>query len=249
MSGRIADRLDQVLVERGLAPSRSRARSLILEGAVQVGGRPATRPGDRVAGDAEIRLIAPDHPWVSRGGLKLAFGLDRFGFSPAGRVALDVGAATGGFTDVLLARGAVRVYAVDVGRGQLHPRLRADPRVVVHEQLNARDLSAEHIPERPAAVVCDASFIGLETVLPAALGLAAPDAFLVALIKPQFEVGPAHVGKGGVVRDPARQDAAAARIAAWLADPMGWRVVGVADSPIRGGDGNRELLVGAVKPS
>jgi 23S rRNA (cytidine1920-2'-O)/16S rRNA (cytidine1409-2'-O)-methyltransferase len=186
-----------------------------------------------------------EHPWVSRGGMKLAHALARFGLDPAGRVCLDIGASTGGFTDVLLARGAAKVYAVDVGHGQLDWKLRNDPRVVVLERTNARYLTTREIPEPPGFITCDASFIGLETVLPAALALAAPGAFLVALIKPQFEVGKGEVGKGGVVRDPAQHQAVCKRIGAWLAAQPGWTVLGIADSPILGPEGNREFLIAA----
>ncbi len=187
------------------------------------------------------------HPWVSRGGVKLAHALDRFDLDPGGRVCLDIGASTGGFTDVLLTRGAVRVYAVDVGRGQLDWRLRQDARVVVLEGVNARYLSTAEVPEAPGFIVCDASFIGLETVLPAALALAAPGARLVALIKPQFEVGRGRVGKGGVVSDPALHAEVRDRIAGWLGARDDWRVIGVAESPIQGAKGNREFLIAAER--
>jgi len=180
---------------------------------------------------------------VSRGGLKLVQALDHFALDPAGLVALDIGASTGGFTDVLLARGAARVHAVDVGRGQLAWKLRQDPRVVVHEGVNARYLSRAEISEPIDLVTCDASFIGLETVLPASLALAAEHAALVALIKPQFEAGPKEVGKGGVVRDPAVHRAVCERIAVWLGAQPGWRVVGITESPITGPAGNREFLI------
>jgi 23S rRNA (cytidine1920-2'-O)/16S rRNA (cytidine1409-2'-O)-methyltransferase len=186
-----------------------------------------------------------DHPWVSRGGLKLVHGLDHFGLDPAGRIAIDVGASTGGFTDVLLARGAAKVYAVDVGHGQLAWKLRTDPRVVVLERTNARNLDRDRLPDLADIVVCDASFIGLETVLPAALALTAPEAWAVALIKPQFEVGPDRVGKGGVVRDTAHHREVCDRIAAWLARQTGWNVLGVTESPILGPEGNREFLIAA----
>jgi len=184
---------------------------------------------------------------VSRGGVKLAAALDHFRFDPADRVCLDIGASTGGFTDVLLRRGAAKVYAVDVGHGQLDWRLRQDPRVVVRERCNARHLTSAEIAESPSLIVCDASFIGLETVLPAALALAAPGASLVALIKPQFEVGKGRVGKGGVVRDPALHEEVCARIAAWLAAQPGWSVRGIAESPIRGPEGNIEFLIAAER--
>ncbi len=191
-----------------------------------------------------LEVKSRDHPWVSRGGIKLAHALEHFAIDVAGWVALDIGASTGGFTDVLLQKGAARVYAVDVGHGQLAWKLRQDSRVVVLERVNARYLTAEQAPEPPDIVVCDASFIGLETVLPAALALAKPEAQLVALIKPQFEVGPERVGKGGVVRDPALHAEVCQRIAAWL-EGRGWAVTGIVESPIRGPEGNVEFLVHA----
>jgi 23S rRNA (cytidine1920-2'-O)/16S rRNA (cytidine1409-2'-O)-methyltransferase len=192
-------------------------------------------------------LKGQEHPWVSRGGVKLAHGLAHFGFDPSGRVGLDVGASTGGFTDVLLTQGALRVYAVDVGHGQLAWKLRSDPRVVVLEKTNARHLNAALVPEPVAALVCDASFIGLQIVLPAALALCAAGAFAVALIKPQFEAGPEHVGKGGVVRDAGVHEAVCEKIVNWWAGLPGWEVRGVERSPITGPEGNVEFLIGAVK--
>jgi 23S rRNA (cytidine1920-2'-O)/16S rRNA (cytidine1409-2'-O)-methyltransferase len=237
-------RADLVLVERGLAESRARAQALILAGLVYEGTRRIEKPGDGVAQPEALSVRGRDHPWVSRGGLKLVKGLDHFGIDPAGLTGLDVGASTGGFTDVLLHRGAAKVYAVDVGHGQLAWSLRQDPRVVVLERTNARHLDRALIPDPVGIVVCDASFIGLETVLPAALGLAAPGAWLVALIKPQFEVGPDRVGKGGVVRDPELHREVCDRIAAWLAARPGWQVLGVTESPITGPEGNIEFLIG-----
>jgi 23S rRNA (cytidine1920-2'-O)/16S rRNA (cytidine1409-2'-O)-methyltransferase len=194
-----------------------------------------------------VVVTAPEHPWVSRGGVKLAAALEAFALSPAGRRCLDVGASTGGFTHVLLAGGAARVVALDVGHGQLDWKLRNDPRVVVLERTNARHLTADHVPEAPGVVVCDASFIGLRTVLPAALALAAPGAFAVALIKPQFEAGPDKVGKGGVVRDPAVHEEVCATIRAWWEALPGWRVLGIEPSPITGPEGNREFLIAAIR--
>jgi len=240
-------RLDQVLVDRGMAESRTRAQALILSGVVWSGGRRLDKPGHAVAPGIDLELKGRDHPYVSRGGLKLAHGLDAFAFDPSGRIALDIGASTGGFTDVLLRRAAAKVYAVDVGHGQLDWKLRNDPRVVVLEKTNARHLGAAEIAEPPGAVVCDASFIGLKTVLAPALGLAAPGAFLIALIKPQFEVGPARVGKGGVVKDPALHEEVCADIRAWLGAQPGWTVAGIVESPILGPEGNKEFLIGAVK--
>jgi len=237
-------RADQLLVERGLAESRSRAAALILAGQVFTGERRVGKAGDLLPEDAELALRGQDHPWVSRGGLKLERGLDAFAIDPAGMTCLDIGASTGGFTDVLLARGAARVYAVDVGHGQLAWKLRQDPRVVVLERVNARHLTREQVPEPIDLVVCDASFIGLETVLPAALALVSEAAFLIALIKPQFEVGKGRVGKGGVVRDPALHQEVCDRIAAWLAAQSGWSVLGIVESPITGPEGNKEFLIG-----
>jgi 23S rRNA (cytidine1920-2'-O)/16S rRNA (cytidine1409-2'-O)-methyltransferase len=238
-------RLDALLVARGLVESRARAQALVLAGLVWSGDRRIDKPGAAIAADAPLEVRGREHPWVSRGGIKLAHGLDAFAIDPTGTLALDIGASTGGFTDVLLARGARRVYAVDVGHGQLAWKLRQDPRVVVLERTNARHLTTTEVPEPPDLVVCDASFIGLERVLPAALDLAAPGAQLIALIKPQFEVGPERVGKGGVVRDPALHREVCARIVAWLDARPGWRVDGLTESPIRGPEGNVEFLVHA----
>ena len=235
-------RLDVLLVERGLAETRAKAQALILAGAVFSGEKKLDKAGTAYAEDTPLEVKSRDHPWVSRGGIKLAHALAHFAIDVTGLVALDVGASTGGFTDVLLQKGAARVYAVDVGHGQFAWKLRQDARVVVLERVNARYLTAEHVPEPPDIVVCDASFIGLETVLPAALGLARPQAQLVALIKPQFEVGAERVGKGGVVRDPALHREVCERIAAWLTG-RGWDVVGIVESPIRGPEGNIEFLV------
>jgi 23S rRNA (cytidine1920-2'-O)/16S rRNA (cytidine1409-2'-O)-methyltransferase len=240
-------RLDVVMVERGLAGSRTKAQALILAGLVYSGERRLDKPGLAIAGDLPLELRGRDHPWVSRGGLKLAHALDHFDIDPAGGIWLDVGASTGGFTDVLLARGAAKVYAVDVGHGQLAWKLRQDARVVVLERTNARHLSRQEIPDPLDGIVCDASFIGLEVVLAAPLALAAPAARLIALIKPQFEVGPADVGKGGIVRDPDLHRQVCACIADWLGRQPGWTVIGVTDSPITGADGNREFLIAAKR--
>jgi 23S rRNA (cytidine1920-2'-O)/16S rRNA (cytidine1409-2'-O)-methyltransferase len=238
-------RLDTMLVARGLAESRSKAQALALAGVVYSGERRLDKPGQMLAADTPLECRGRDHPYVSRGGVKLAHALEHFAIDPAGTVALDIGASTGGFTDVLLRRGAAKVFAVDVGHGQLDWRLRQDARVVVLERRNARHLTRNEIADAPTLIVCDASFIGLETVLPAALDLAAPDAALVALIKPQFEVGKGRVGKGGVVRDPALHAEVCARIEAWLAAQPGWAVLGVTESPIRGPEGNIEFLIAA----
>jgi 23S rRNA (cytidine1920-2'-O)/16S rRNA (cytidine1409-2'-O)-methyltransferase len=238
-------RLDALLVERGLAESRARAQALVLAGLVWSGEKRLDKPGVGLAADTPLALRGREHPWVSRGGIKLAHALDHFAIAAENAVALDIGASTGGFTDVLLARGARRVYAVDVGHGQLAWKLRQDPRVVVLERRNARHLTRDDIPEPPDLIVCDASFISLTIVLPAALALAAPEARLVALIKPQFEVGKGRVGKGGVVRDPALHREVCEHIAAWLSAQPGWEVLGLTESPIRGPEGNVEFLIHA----
>jgi 23S rRNA (cytidine1920-2'-O)/16S rRNA (cytidine1409-2'-O)-methyltransferase len=239
-------RADQLLVSRGLAESRTRAQALIMAGAVFSGERKLAKAGEMIADDAALEVRGKDHPWVSRGGIKLDHGLAHFGFDVTGAVALDVGSSTGGFTDVLLSRGAAKVYAVDVGTNQLAWKLRQDPRVVVHEQTNARNLDSSIIPEPVDIVVCDASFIGLAKVLEAPLRLAKPGAKLIALIKPQFEAGRDEVGKGGVVREPAVHERVCAETKAWV-EAQGWRVLGVVPSPITGPEGNVEFLLGATK--
>lgn len=239
-------RADQLLVERGLAESRTRAQALVMAGLVFSGERKLEKPGQPLAEDAPLEVRGKDHPWVSRGGIKLAHALDHFGIDPAGAVAMDVGSSTGGFTDVLLSRGAVRVYAVDSGTNQLAWKLRQDERVIVHEQTSARILTPEHIPEPIDLIVCDASFIALEKVLPVPLGFARPGAWLAALIKPQFEAGREEVGKGGVVRDPAVHDRVCAAVEHWLIG-IGWAVQGVTTSPITGPEGNVEFLIAAQK--
>jgi len=240
-------RADLLLVARGLVESRTRAQALIMAGLVYCGTARVNKAGELLPDDKELLVKGQDHPWVSRGGVKLAHGLAHFGFDPAGRIGLDVGASTGGFTDVLLTMGADHVYAVDVGHGQLAWKLRADERVRVLEKTNARHLTAALIPEPIGALVCDASFIGLQLVLPAAMALCAPGAFAVALIKPQFEAGAAQVGKGGVVRDPAVHQAVCEKIAAWWAGLPGWSVQGITTSPITGPEGNVEFLIGAIR--
>lgn len=238
-------RLDRLLVARGLAESRTFARALIMAGRVYSGGGRLDKPGQALPADAPLEVRKPAHPWVSRGGVKLAHALDHFRIDPAGVVALDLGASTGGFTDVLLARGAARVYAVDVGRGQLAWKLRCDPRVIVLERTNARHLTPEIVPEKVELIVGDVSFISLKVALPAALALAAPGTLLVALIKPQFELGKGRVGKGGIVREPALHAEACEAIRAWLGSRPGWSVLGLTESPITGADGNREFLIAA----
>ena len=241
-------RLDQLLVELGLYRTRSRARDAILRGRVKVDGRIAGRPAEPVPSDAKIEIADEAQAYVSRAALKLAHGLDHFGISPLGLAALDLGASTGGFTQVLLERGARHVTALDVGHGQMAPELAADPRVTVLEGFNARDLTAGHIAEPPGIVTADLSFISLKLALPPALALARPGAWLVALVKPQFEAGPARLSKAGVVRDAAVQEAVCRDIAGWLETAMAWRVLGRTASPILGGSGNREFLLAARKP-
>ena len=239
-------RVDQMLVARGLAETRSRAQALIMAGAVFSGEKKIAKAGDLLAEDAALDVRGRDHPWVSRGGIKLDHGLTFFGFDVTGAVALDIGSSTGGFTDVLLCRGAAKVYAVDVGTNQLAWKLRQDPRVVVHEQTNARNLTAGIVPEPVDIIVCDASFISLSKVLAAALDFARPGGKLVALVKPQFEAGREEVGKGGVVRDPGVHQRVCDEAVAWVAS-QGWRVIGVTTSPITGPEGNVEFLLGATK--
>lgn len=238
-------RADLLLVTRGLAESRARAQALIMAGKVFCGEQRVAKAGQPIPDDQPLEVRGQDHPWVSRGGVKLAHALDHFGLSPEGRVCLDVGASTGGFTDVLLHHGAAKVFAVDVGHGQLAWKLRSDPRVVTLEKTNARYLDAAQVPEPIAALVCDASFIGLEALLPRPLALCADQAWAVALIKPQFEAGPEAVGKGGVVRDQAVHQAVCARVQAWWAALPGWQVLGISESPITGPEGNREFLIAA----
>ena len=237
-------RIDQLIVDHGLAESRTRAQALIMAGLVFVGTRKIDKPGQTVPDDAEIEVKGRDHPWVSRGGVKLAHGLDHFGWAVDGAVAIDVGSSTGGFTDVLLSRGAARVYAVDSGTNQLAWKLRQDPRVIVHEQTSARILTAAHIPEPVDLIVCDASFIALSKVLAVPLGFARPGARALVLVKPQFEAGRDEVGKGGVVRDPAVHARVCDDVAAWF-ETQGWRVDGVSPSPITGPEGNVEFLLAA----
>ncbi|MBC2778388.1 TlyA family RNA methyltransferase [Parasphingopyxis marina] len=244
MAGKM--RADQALVERGLVESRSRAQALILAGAVFSGEMRIQKAGQPVKEEAPLEVRGRDHPWVSRGGVKLAHGLDHFGWDVAGAVAVDVGSSTGGFTDVLLTNGAAKVYAVDSGTNQLAWKLRDDDRVVVLEQTNARHLTAEQIPEAIDIVVCDASFISLAKVLETPLKFAKAGARLVALVKPQFEAGRGEVGKGGVVRDAAIHARVCEEARAWL-EGQGWAVAGVTQSPITGPQGNVEFLIGAER--
>jgi len=238
-------RLDTLLVERGLVENRTRAQAVVMAGLVFSETKRLDKPGMRVAADAALEVKGRGHPWASRGGVKLAHALDTFGIDPAGLDCLDIGASTGGFTDVLLSRGAARVTAVDVGHGQLAWKLRQDGRVRVLERTNARNLGPGDFAKPPGLIVCDVSFIGLDKALPAALSLAAPGARLVALIKPQFEVGKGGVGKGGIVRDPELHTAVCERIRGWLENQPGWRVIGLCESPIKGAEGNKEFLIAA----
>ncbi len=239
-------RADLLLVAQGLAESRTRAQALILAGNVFVGDRRVAKAGDLLADDVILTVKGRDHPWASRGGVKLAHGLEHFGFDVTGAIGLDVGSSTGGFTDVLLTKGAAKVYAIDVGTNQLAWKLRSDDRVIVHEQTNARDLTREIVPEPVDIIVCDASFIGIAKVLDAALDLARPGARLIALVKPQFEAGRGEVGKGGVVRDPTIHQRVCDETTAWV-ESKGWHVLGIATSPITGPEGNVEFLLGAVR--
>lgn len=238
-------RLDLLLVARGLSPSRARAQADIRDGHVRVGGIVATKPASDVPEDADVTLDAAANPYVSRGGLKLAHALDQFGTPVRDRVVLDVGASTGGFTDVVLTRGAARVYAVDVGHGQLSEKFRNDARVVSHEGVDARSLTRAHVPEPVHLVVCDVSFISATLVLPPAAALAAPGARMIVLVKPQFEAGPQAIGKGGIVRDAAAREASVARVRAAVEALGGWKVTGCVESPVAGGSGNVEFLLGA----
>lgn len=239
-------RVDQMLVDRGLVESRAKAQALILAGLVFSGERKIEKAGQPLAADAPLEVRGREHPWVSRGGIKLAHALDHFGWDVTDAVGLDVGSSTGGFTDVLLQRGAAKVFAIDVGTNQLAWKLRQDPRVIVHEQTNARYLTGEVVTEPIDIVVCDASFIALAKVLDTALDFARPGGRLMALVKPQFEAERAEIGKGGVVRDSAVHARVCDAAAAWV-ETRGWNVVGVEQSPITGPEGNVEFLLGAVK--
>ena len=239
-------RVDQLLVARGLAESRARAQALVLAGLVFSGETKVAKSGQPIAEDAALEVRGRDHPWVSRGGIKLAHAIAHFGLDPAGAVAMDIGSSTGGFTDVLLSKGAVRVFAVDSGTNQLAWKLRQDPRVTVLEQTSARILTPQQIDAPCDWVVCDASFIGLAKVLDVPLRLAAPHCQLVALIKPQFEVGRGEVGKGGVVRDAALHTRVCGEVQDWL-EGAGWDVEGIVESPITGPEGNVEFLIAAKR--
>jgi 23S rRNA (cytidine1920-2'-O)/16S rRNA (cytidine1409-2'-O)-methyltransferase len=239
-------RVDQMLVDRGLVDSRARAQALILAGLVFSGERKIDKAGQALAEDAPLELRGREHPWVSRGGIKLAHALDHFGWDVTGAVALDVGASTGGFTDVLLSRGAAKVFAVDVGTNQLAWKLRQDPRVVVRERTNARYLTPEIVTEPVDLIVCDASFIALAKVLDTALGFAAPGGRLVALVKPQFEAERGEISKGGVVRDGAVHLRVSNAARSWV-ESRGWDVAGIVESPITGPEGNKEFLLAAQR--
>jgi 23S rRNA (cytidine1920-2'-O)/16S rRNA (cytidine1409-2'-O)-methyltransferase len=241
------ERADQMLVIRGLAESRAKAQALILAGLVFTGERKIEKAGQALAEDAQLEVRGKEHPWVSRGGIKLAHALEHFGWDVTGAVALDVGSSTGGFTDVLLQKGAAKVFAIDVGTNQLAWKLRQDPRVIVHEKTNARYLTDEVVTEAVDIVVCDSSFISLAKVLDKALDFARPGGRLVALVKPQFEAERGEIGKGGVVRDPAVHDRVCRSAADWLRS-RGWAVEGVAESPITGPEGNVEFLLAARRP-
>jgi 23S rRNA (cytidine1920-2'-O)/16S rRNA (cytidine1409-2'-O)-methyltransferase len=240
-------RADVFLVEHGYAQSRAEAQDAIEAGKVFFSGRRVTKPSQLLNETGSIKYERA-HPYVSRGALKLAGALNHFKLEPHGLVCLDIGASTGGFTELLLMRGAAKVYAVDAGHGQLAGKIAKDTRVVSLERCNARDLTEAQIPQKPRVIVADVSFISLKLALPSALTLAEEGAWLVALVKPQFEVGKANVGKGGIVKDEAAQDAALAEISRWLAEEQGWNVLGTMESPLKGGDGNREFLLAAIKP-
>jgi 23S rRNA (cytidine1920-2'-O)/16S rRNA (cytidine1409-2'-O)-methyltransferase len=241
-------RLDELLVSRGFVASRSRARDAIERGTVMVGGRPATKPGQLVSEAASIEIDDPARFYVSRAALKLIAGLDHFGFDPSRKLALDIGASTGGFTQVLLERGAEHVMAIDVGRAQMVEELKVDPRVTCIEGLNARDMTLNHLGGRlPDFLVSDVSFISITLALPPALELAAPGARGIFLVKPQFEAGREAIGKGGLLRDPEDGPRIAAKRREWLDRTPGWRAIGLIPSPIEGGEGNREFLLAGIK--
>jgi len=239
-------RADLFLVEHGYARSRAEARAAIAAGKVRANGKTIAKPAQAIGQGAAVEYESA-HPYVSRGALKLVAALDRFELSPENLVCLDLGASTGGFTQVLLERGAQKVFAIDVGHGQLDPKVATDSRVISLEGLNARDLTAEHVAGRPQAIAADMSFISLKLALPPALMLAAPGAWLIALVKPQFEAGPEHIGKGGIVKDEAARATALASVVGWISSVPGWSVLGTMDSPIEGGSGNREYLLAARK--
>ncbi|MBV9045151.1 MAG: TlyA family RNA methyltransferase [Alphaproteobacteria bacterium] len=239
-------RADVFLVQEGYAKSRTEAQSAIRSGRLRVNGQVIIKPSHTLGAADDVEYVKP-HPYVSRGALKLIAALDEFKFSPEGLVCLDVGASTGGFTEVLLERGASKVFAIDVGHSQMHPKIRGNERVVSCDGVNARELNRTHVTETPYALTIDVSFIGLKLALPPALSMAGPGAWLIALVKPQFEVGRFAVGKGGIVKDAAAREAAVVEVERWINEQAGWTVSGRMDSPIEGGDGNREYLIGAKK--
>nr|WP_184458477.1 TlyA family RNA methyltransferase [Rhizobium aethiopicum] len=247
MSDQNSQRLDQLLVSRGLFASRSRARDAVQRGTVRIGGQVVTKAGALFGDDADIEIDDPAQAYVSRAALKLAAALDHFRLDPAGHHCLDIGASTGGFTEVLLQRGAAHVTAIDVGHGQMHPRISADPRVTNREGVNARSLSADDTGEPATFIVSDVSFISLKLALAPALDLAAPGAFAVLLVKPQFEAGREAIGKGGLLKDPSSAPAVASELERWFTEDMGWKSLGLIPSPISGGDGNREYLLAGLK--
>ncbi|EJZ20465.1 TlyA family RNA methyltransferase [Rhizobium sp. Pop5] len=248
MSDQTSQRLDQLLVSRGLFASRSRARDAIQRGTVRIGGQVVTKAGELFGEDAHIEIDDPAQDYVSRAALKLAAALDHFRLDPVGHRCLDIGASTGGFTEVLLQRGAAHVTAIDVGHGQMHPRISADPRVTNKEGLNARNLAAEDIGHSVTFIVSDVSFISLKLALAPALDIAGPGAIAVLLVKPQFEAGREAIGKGGLLKDPSSAPAVASVLERWFTEDMGWKSLGLIPSPISGGDGNQEFLLAGLKP-
>ncbi|WP_246638618.1 TlyA family RNA methyltransferase [Rhizobium binae] len=248
MSDQNSQRLDQLLVSRGLFASRSRARDAVQRGTVRIGGQMVTKAGALFGDDADIEIDDPAQDYVSRAALKLAAALEHFRLDPAGHRCLDIGASTGGFTEVLLQHGAAHVTAIDVGHGQMHPRISGDPRVTNREGLNARNLTADDIDQPASFIVSDVSFISLKLALAPALDIAAPGAIAVLLVKPQFEAGREAIGKGGLLKDPASAPAVAAELERWFTEDMGWNSLGLIPSPIAGGDGNQEFLLAGLKP-
>ncbi|WP_434729857.1 TlyA family RNA methyltransferase [Rhizobium binae] len=248
MSNQNSQRLDQLLVSRGLFASRSRARDAVQRGTVRIGGQVVTKAGALFGDDADIEIDDPAQDYVSRAALKLAAALEHFRLDPAGHHCLDIGASTGGFTEVLLQHGAAHVTAIDVGHWQMHPRISGDPRVTNREGLNARNLTADDIDQPASFIVSDVSFISLKLALAPALDIAAPGAIAVLLVKPQFEAGREAIGKGGLLKDPASAPAVAAELERWFTEDMGWNSLGLIPSPIAGGDGNQEFLLAGLKP-
>ncbi|MDF0658114.1 MULTISPECIES: TlyA family RNA methyltransferase [Rhizobium] len=248
MSDQNSQRLDQLLVSRGLFASRSRARDAVQRGTVRIAGQVVTKAGALIGDDANIEIDDPAQDYVSRAALKLASALEHFRLDPAGHRCLDIGASTGGFTEVLLQRGAAHVTAIDVGHGQMHPRIAADPRVTNKEGLNARHLTAEDIGKPATFLVSDVSFISLKLALAPALDIAEAGAVAVLLVKPQFEAGREAIGKGGLLKDPSSAPAVAAELERWFIEDMGWKSLGLIPSPIAGGDGNQEYLLAGSKP-